>query len=184
MLSINPINCAENNYLNTNKSIPFKSRFVPNKTLKDAFHCASVHTNSSGFVRPFAHIMEYLLNDGKDSLIELTRNKSGGSVLKIDGKRVNYYHSSLDDDWAPIINLINYYICKNKFVFDSSKLTAKELKLVQPKINNLNAELNADDITKNPDILTNLSNNLADIKISLDEYSHSLLSEFEKKIFG
>ena len=189
MPTINKISGIENNFTGQNK-VSFKSKFVPNEALHDAFHCAHADVIWTSdwryaYARSFAKIIEHLLNDGKDDLIKVTRSKTASS-LTINGERVNFHRESpskpgVVDGGRVINNIVDYF--SKKGIVDTSKLAPNELKAVKPEIDTLNAELNADDVTKNPQILYNLENNLCNINATLHELTDKLLEKLEATIF-
>ena len=67
---------------------------------------------------------------------------------------------------------------------DTTELSSKELKAVKPLINKLNADLNEDDVTNNPQLLNNLQNNLAEINEELRMYTFEVLDKLKAKIYG
>ena len=83
----------------------------------------------------------------------------------------------------PKDNIIDYFSYKTKIVPDKTNLSPDELKLIQKEVNKLNSDLNADDVIKNPTILHNLNNNLANVYRTLAEYTRCQLDELEAKIF-
>lgn len=191
MLSVNKISGIENNYNNQNK-ISFQSKFVPNEALKDAFYIArnsvmfTTHRNVEDG-RTFARIIDHLLNDGKNDLIKVTRSEKG-STLMINGKRVNFYprehkYPGFVDGERVINNIINYFAEKTEIV-ETYKLTRDEFKAIKPAVDKLNAEVNADDVTKNPQILCNLEENMRNINVALHKHAAGLLDKLEAKIFN
>ena len=188
MLSVNKISGIENNYNNRNK-ISFQSKFVPNKALEDAFYIAKVNIEygenyEQFYGRSFAKIIENLLNDGKDDLIEVTRAPKSSSLI-LNGKRVNLYHSNppsegFVDGERVIVNIVDYFIKKG---VDFSKLSREEFKAIKPSVDKLNADLNADDVTKNPQIYSNLVENMNNIQVALLKNTAELLDKLEAKIF-
>lgn len=188
---ISRISGAESTYINQNNNISFRSKFFPNEALADAFYIAR---NNASFVthekafssRSFARIIEHLLNDGKDDLIKVTRSEKG-STLTINGKRVSFYPEEFYNprkvDGERVIGNIIYYFTKKNIV-DTAKITSDEFKAIKPAINSLNAGLNADAITKNPYILSNLEDNLYKIISDLHKQTVKTLDKLETKIFG
>lgn len=186
---VNRISGIENNYNNRNK-ISFQSKFVPNKALEDAFYIAKVNIEygqnyEKFYGRSFAKIIENLLNDGKDDLIKVTRAPKSSSLI-LNGKRVNLYHSNppsegFVDGERVIVNIVDYFIKKG---VEFSKLSREEFKAIKPAVDKLNAEVNADDVTKNPDIYFHLRRNMNDIDSALTKYTVELLDKLEAKIFG
>ena len=189
MPKVNKIAGYENSYINQNK-ISFKSKFVPNEALRDAFYCAHADLMwtsdwRSEHARSFVKIIEHLLNDGKDDLIKLSRSKTASSVV-INGKRVNFYRESPStpgtiDGGRVLNNVVDYF--SKKGIGNTSKLTYDELKVIKPEIDNLNSELNADDVTKNPGIFFNLENNVHTINAILRKHADELLDKLETTIF-
>lgn len=187
---VNRISGSDYTHTSQNK-ISFQSKFVPNEALKDAIYIAGVDTKYGNSWeradgRSFAKIIDYLLNDGKDDLIKVTRSAKG-STLIINGKRVNFYSElppshGFVDGRRVIKNVVNYFT-KNE-VTDFIELSKDEFKLVKPEVDKLNAELNADDVTKNPHILFNLQENMNNINTTLAQHTAELLDKLEAKIFG
>ena len=190
MLNISRINATNNNYKNNNVS--FQSRFFPNEALKDAIYIAKINvTYSPSRIiedgRDFARILDHLLNDGKDDFIKVTRSKKG-STLMINGNRVNFYrqehlHPGFVDGQRVINNIIDYFANK-KGIVDTTKLTRNEFKVIKPAVDRLNATVNADDVTKNPQILYNLEANMRNINMALHKHTIRLLNKIEAKIFN
>ena len=194
MLSINKINGTENIYTNQNKQISFKSKFFQNDALKDAFTVAKVnikfapihHSWEIRNARFFARIVDYLLKDGKDDLITVTRSKTASS-LKINDKRVNLYREMPEKyliDGGRVINNFVDYFYERKEIVDPAQLSRDEFKAIKPAIDNLNSDLNADDVTKNPRIFYNLIDNMDIINNALRENTLELLEKLESKIFS
>ena len=191
MLSVNRINGTENLYSNQNKKISFKSKFVPNEALKDAFQVAKFDAKLATKdwnirnSRYFAKIVDFLLNDGKDDLIKVTRSPKG-STITINGKRAYFYSQEYErpgfiDGECVVNNVVNYFTKKE--VTDVVKLSRDELKSIKPAIDTLNSDLNADDAIRNPDILYNLERNLNAVRGALRENTLKLLENLESKIF-
>lgn len=180
MPSINKINVTERTYLNHYNNISFKSKFVPNKALSDAFYAAEYQYpfNSTYWAKHFANIIEFLLNDGRDNLIEVTNNKKGGSALKINGKKVHYVRGN----YPEFQNITEYWNIRD--ILYPKALTVKEFDVLKSAINKLNADLNADDVTKNPRILDNLEYNIKNIDKILDKYTKDLLHKLKAQIFN
>ena len=203
MLNVNKINGTNNNY--NRQNISFKSKWEPNYALKTAFADArksidiAIFRSSEkeyyrelGFAyknlcdgRVFTRIIKSLLKDGKDDVIKVEMSKKNGtSSLYINSKKVNKiegsstYYKDLPKD-----NIIDYFSYKTKIVPDKTNLSPDELKLIQKEVNKLNSDLNADDAVKNPTILHNLNNNLANVYRTLAEYTRCQLDELEAKIF-
>lgn len=190
MLGVNKICGIENNYNNQNK-ISFQSKFVPNEVLRNAFDAAKDRAfykwaDDLEDGRAFAKIVEHLLNDGKDDLIKVTKSEKG-STLIINGKRVNYFpvsygNLSFLNGECVMKNVIDYF--SKKMIVDTSKLSNDEFKVIKPTIDKLNADLNADDVLKNPNIYTNLEENMNNIKFALIKNADELLKKLEAKIFN
>lgn len=191
MLSVNSISGFDNNYKNQNK-ISFQSRFVPNEALKDAIYIArnnvsfTTHSNIEDG-RTFTRILEHLLNDGKNDVIKVTRSEKG-STLMINGKRANFYpqehkYPGFVDGERVIKNIINYYSGRTEII-NTSKLSRDEFRAIKPSVDKLNAELNADDVTKNPQILYNLEENIRSINTAIHKHTVALLDKLEAKIFS
>ena len=192
MLSINRINGTETLYANQNKQIPFKSKIFPNEALKDALYIAEVNTKYATEdwrierSRYFAKIVDYLLNDGKNDLIKVTRSQKG-STLIINGKRVNFYREENNDpgfiDGERVIgNIVDYFTKQD--AIDLDKLTRDEFKSIKPAIDTLNSDLNADDAIRNLKILYNLERNIDAVHKVLKENTLKLLDNLESKIFN
>ena len=193
MLSVNRISFIENPNTNQNKKISFQSKFVSNDALKDAFYIAKVDTKWGTInylrnienARFFARIVDFLLNDGKDDVIKVTRSKTASS-LTVNGNRVNFYRQSPEpyqvDGRRVIDNVVDYYLKKE--IIAPSKLTRDEFKSIKPAIDHLNSELNADDVTKNPKIYYNLLDNISNVGTELRKNTFKLLENLESKIFN
>ena len=177
MLNVSKINGTENIYA-PNKKISFQSKFVPNDALKLAFESADSYDVEC--VKTFINIIEHLLNDGKDDVIKLTKTKIG-SMLLINGKRVNYYKRCAYKHENPLFNIFDYFYHRQKIGKDANKLNYDEFKAVKADIDTLNADLNADDITKNPDILNNLQKNMDKINDNLRKHARDKLEKLETK---
>ena len=194
MLSVNRINGTENFYANQNKQISFKSKFVPNDALKDAFYIAEVSTKFAPIhkyweiqhARFFARIVDYLLKDGKDDLIKVTRSKTASS-LTINGNRVNLYREMPEspgfvDGGRVINNFVDYFFTK-KEIIDPTNLSRDEFKAIKPAVDKLNTDLDEDDVIKNPSIFYNLIDNMNNINGALRNNTLKLLENLESKIF-
>ena len=206
MLNVKNINVKENNYEYYSKKISFKSKFEPNFALKTAFQDAKNDISNAIFRsseeeyyrdldfaykslcdgRVFVRIIKNLLNDGKDDLIKVVMSKKNGtSSLYINSKKVNKikgnstYYNDLPKD-----NIIDYFSCQTEIVPNKKLLSLDELKLIQNEVNILNSDLNADDAIKNPTILHNLNNNIANVYRTLAKYTRCQLDELEAKIFN
>ena len=182
MLSVNRINQTEFKYINQNNNLPFKSKFVPNKALSDTFDMAIYNYpyNSTYFAKRFANTIEFLLNDGKNDLIEVTKSRNNGSALKINGKKVAYKSG----DAAQLFNIIEYNWKNPNLIGYGKELTYQEFNVLKSAINKLNADLNVDDVTKNTEILNNLDKNIAKIDEILDKYVKDTLIRLRKQIFN
>ena len=186
---VNRISGADNTYRNQN-NVAFQSKFVPNKALEDAFYIAKVNIEygknyEKFYSRSFAKIIDNLLNDGKDNLIKVTRAPKSSSLI-INDKRVNLYHSNppsegFVDGERVIVNIVDYFIKKG---VEFSKLSRDEFKAIKPSVDKLNADLNADDVTKNPQIFYNLEENMQNINVALHKHTAELLDKLEAKIFN
>ena len=181
MVSINKISNTENIYSNINNT-SFKSKFVPNEPLRQAFGAAKYgYTYQS---RTFARVIENLLNDGKDDLIQITKSKSGSSTVMLNGKRVYLCRGSVNDNLSQMNSIIDYFWLKNNKHQYLSELSNDEFNAIKPAINKLNADLNADDVTNNGKIVENITDNLQNIDITLSEYTRNKLDKLEKRIFN
>ena len=193
MLNVNKISVMESHRTNQNKKISFQSKFVPNDALNDAFHVAEVdtqwgtinHLRNIEKARYFARIVDFLLNDGKDDVIKITRSKTASS-LTVNGNRVNFYRQSPEkhqvDGERVINNIVDYYLKKE--IIDTTKLTRDEFKSIKPSIDKLNSDLNADDATKNLKIYDNLIDNISNVSAELRKNTFNFLKKLESQIFN
>lgn len=174
------INPTKKYYTNQNKKISFQSQFVPNNALKNAFQEARCPSSPYVNTRAFVKAINHFFNDGKDDLIKLVNYKSGASGLFINDKRVNYYNRS---DSNSINIFIDYFEKRKNAIEDIYNLSYDEFKAIKPEINKLNSDLNADDVSKNLNILHNLQNNIYYIDKALSKYTINVLENLEKAIF-
>lgn len=190
-MNIDKINRVENKYNTTSRNLSFKSKFVPNEALKEAFFwakndCKYPENLQLGNGVIFAKVMKHLLNDGKDDLIKLTKG-SKISTLIINGARKNVYppsyrNSDLATNGDVVNNVVDYFVCKKNIV-DPYKLTQEEIEAIKPSIKSLNSSLNTDTMINNPLTLVNLQESLSKVMSDLNEYSLKVLKEIEDKIF-
>ena len=178
---ITKINGVDNNYLSQNKKISFKSKIVPNETIKGVFSDARVvieYLKSGGNTAQYGISLMYIektlfnaikniLNNGKNELMELTKSKNGKLGYKLNGKKAKLNKSDM-------LELASK---------DVRTITNEEFDIISSLISKLKDDLNADYESKNPGILANLHKNVQEIDNIFLKHTVETLDQLEKQIF-
>lgn len=179
---ITKINGFNNTYISQNKRISFKSKLVPNEELKDIFIDSKTILNYLNSVDEFKqykmslmyvqktmiNCLKNILNNGKNELWELTRNKNGELGYKLNGKKSRI--SKADRLKANSNNI--------------RTITNEDFDIISSAISKLKDDLNADYESKNLDILANLHKNIQIIDNIFLKQTGDSLEKLEKQIFN
>lgn len=178
---ITKINGFNNTYISQNKRISFKSKLVPNEELKDLFIDSKTILNylksvnefkqykmSLMYVHNMINCLKNILNNGKNELFELTRNKNGELGYKLNGKKGRI--SKADRLKANSNNI--------------RTITNEDFDIISSAISKLKDDLNADYESKNLDILANLHKNIQIIDNIFLKQTCDSLEKLEKQIFN
>ena len=162
--------------------INFKSRFVPNKVLENAFKEAC-KTND----RNFALSVKTILNDGKDDVIELSQWNKYHMSLILNGEYIADEYNYLNYYVNVGSNLINKYVqqaytkapqIKGKY----DNLSESEKKLIQENIDVLKSLV--DNFENKINFIDNVQKEIGIITQKLNKNVHQELANLKKIIFN